>query len=43
MNVEWDSKAEPLQLPPGMILVLGDVKGGSKTPGKSHNHIMIDR
>jgi phosphomevalonate kinase len=29
----WDYLVEPFQLPPGMVLMLGDVQGGSETPG----------
>lgn len=29
----WDCKTDKLDVPPGVELVLGDVRGGSKTPG----------
>jgi phosphomevalonate kinase len=30
---QWDAQHEPLELPPGVCLVLGDVARGSATPG----------
>lgn len=31
-RIVWDTKVTPFDLPPGLVLVLGDVKGGAKTP-----------
>ena len=30
---DWDYQVRPFSLPPGLVLMLGDVHGGSKTPG----------